>query len=653
MKMSRSGFLAISLLFASSWLLSAPAAHAAKDDAAYYHRAFTSLASANAEQAEALASRGTDPVLNKVIRGYAMALPGNDYSFEQLDGFLSQNPDWPGLKGIQMIAEQKIPANTSPAQVAAWFAARPPVTLVGFYRYMDALNQSGQAQTAQKAVHTRWVEGNFGGDEQTAFYGRFGALLDSSAMWERMDHLLWHNDTAEARRMMPYLSSTDKAVAEARLALAAQEGGNAETWLERVPSDARNDPGLLYQRLRVRVRNNRDADADDMLLQPPAELGNAEAWWEQRQIMVRRAIEKHDFALAYRLASQHGQTSAKTLVQAEFLSGWLALRFLDKPDIALQHFQNLYDNASTPISRARGAYWLGRAYEVLGNKNEAEQAYEDATVFNTTYYGQLATTRIYGTPMLTAKADPPLPDAVRRTFMARDNIRAIERLYAIGENERARVFFRAATEAATARAEFILLTEVSERMHRPDLSIQTVKAANQKNMLVHNGGFPLISMRVPAPPESAFTHALIRQESMFNPDASSSAGARGLMQLMPRTAKDVARKIGVSYSERRLDDPAYNLQLGTTFVQQQIERFDGSYILALAGYNAGPGRVREWIEEFGDPRRPNVDPIDWVELIPIQETRNYVQRIIESLQVYRAKLAGGRSNLLILNDLKR
>jgi len=190
-------------------------------------------------------------------------------------------------------------------------------------------------------------------------------------------------------------------------------------------------------------------------------------------------------------------------------------------------------------------------------------------------------------------------------------------------------------------------------MHRPDLAIQTVKAANQKNMIIENGGFPLIDMHVPAPPEPAFTHALIRQESLFNPDAESSVGARGLMQLMPRTAKDVAKKVGVRYKESLLLDPGYNLKLGTIYVQEQIDHFNGSYILALAGYNAGAGRVHEWIGEFGDPRSPNVDPVDWVESIPVQETRNYVQRIIESLQIYRAKLAGGTAPLLIINDLRR
>jgi soluble lytic murein transglycosylase len=441
-------------------------------------------------------------------------------------------------------------------------------------------------------------------------------------------------------------------VAEARLALASQEG-NAEIWLSRVPASSQNDPGLLYQRLRWLVKNNSDNDADDILLHPPGDLGNADAWWDMRQVMVRRAMGQRDYELAYRLAEDHGQTDPKTLVQAEFLCGWLALRFLDRPDDARQHFQSLYDNASTPISRSRGAYWLGRSYDALGDKNSADQAYQDAAMFNTTYYGQLALTRLFEAPVLTAKADPPLPEATRHAFLNRELVRAALRLNDIGEFDRAHSFFHAAVEAASTRSDFIMLTEVASHMHRPDLGIQAVKAAAQKNILVENGGFPLIDQHVPTPPESAFTHALIRQESMFNPEAESGVGARGLMQLMPRTAKDVAKKINVRYSETRLNDPGYSLRLGTAFVQQQIDHFNGSYVLALAGYNAGPGRVHEWISTFGDPRDPGVDPVDWVEMIPITETRNYVQRIIESIQIYRAKLAGGHASLLIIKDLKR
>ncbi|MDR3450577.1 MAG: lytic transglycosylase domain-containing protein [Alphaproteobacteria bacterium] len=648
--MARFSLLLLTLLMMATPAWAKP--HAAETPAQFYHKAFQALDAGDVRQAESYAARGRDPVLNKIVTFYAMALPGNDYSYAEMADFIANNPGWPGLRGVQMIAEQKIPAGMAPQKIVAWFGDHPPVTLIGFYRYVDALNQIGRADAALAAIRTRWIEGDFTGDEMEAFFTRFAALLDPGALWARLDRLLWKNDVVGARRIMPYVDASDQAVAEARLALAAQDR-NAERLADRVPSAAQSDPGLFYQKLRALVHANQDDDADEMLLNAPADAAHADAWWELREIMARRAMAKHDYDLAYRLSDIRASGNPKVISFSEFLAGWLALRFLNQPEEAHTHFQNLYDNATMPVSRARGAYWLGRAYEAQGDRNAAEQAYEDAAIFNTTYYGQLAATKIDDKPVLTAKADPPLPEPARRKIMDRDIYRAILRLAESGENDRAYAFFHAAAEAASERAEFVVLTEIAARLHRPDLGIQTVKTANQKDMLVENGGFPLIDQHVPTPPEPAFTHALIRQESMFNPDAGSNAGARGLMQLMPRTARDVARHMGLQYRESRLLNPGYSLQLGTAFVQQQIEHFNGSYILALAGYNAGAGRVREWIAAYGDPRDANVDAIDWVESIPLDETRNYVERILENIQIYRAKLAGGTAPLLIIKDLKR
>ena len=283
----------------------------------------------------------------------------------------------------------------------------------------------------------------------------------------------------------------------------------------------------------------------------------------------------------------------------------------------------------------------------------AGQAYETAAALNITYYGQLAAARIYAHPTINAEPEPAIPQTVRNAFMNRDLIRAVEHLSAIGELDRAHSFFHAAAEAAQQRVDFVLLTELAYHIERPDFAVEAGKAASQKNMLMASGGFPLLVRSLPRPPDPAFTYALIRQESMFNPEARSPAGAEGLMQLMPSTAKDIAKKHGIRYRPGMLMDVDTNLRLGTAFVQDQVDSFEGSYVLALAGYNAGPHRVREWMEQIGDPRQPDVDVVDWVEAIPVYETRNYVQRIMELLQVYRARLAGGQAPLLLLQDLKR
>lgn len=647
-----------SVLLLITLLLTGTSAEAAKavspdNQTAFYRRAFAALDAGHPDIAVTYAEHGGhDPVLNKILRADYMAQPGNDVPFADMAEFIRDNPDWPNLRGILAIAEQKIPSGTSADQVAAWFATHPPASVQGFYRFMDALEATGQTQNMAQRIRSRWTDGDFSGDELGNYHARYARFLDENANRARLDRLLWKNDSVGARRMYSYVNDGAKAVSDARLALANQNP-NAPAFVNRVPSQWRGDPGFLYELLRWRVRNNQDDAAIESLTHAPDNLGKPEAWWEQRQTMIYRLMMRHDYSLAYALAEDHGQLDSKTIIQGEFLAGFLALRFLNNPQGARAHFQALLDNASTPVSRARGAYWLGRTYEVLNDKTEAEQNYETAAALNITYYGQLAATRLYASPVIYALPEPRIPAATRQAFFNRDLIRAVGRLHNIGEEDRARVFFKAATDNAEQRADFALLTELAYQIGRPDLAIEAAKAANQKNMLMASGGFPILSKSISSPPEPAFTHALIRQESMFNPNAASPAGAHGLMQLMPRTAAEVARKLGIKFKSSLLTNTNYNLRLGTTFIQNQLAIFDGSYVLALAGYNAGPRRVREWMSQIGDPRNADMDPIDWVEMIPVHETRNYVQRIIESLQVYRARLNGGQAPLMIAKDLRR
>lgn len=620
--------------------------------ASSYRYALSELDEGRGEAARALLSQGSDPVLNRVLQGTLMAMPGNDYSFDELAAFVTDNPDWPERKGIMMIAERKIPAGASSEQIVNWFNANPPLTTEGFLRYVDALNAVGYGQKATEMVRAWWVDKDMGTEDRTAFASRFSPILTAQDHWKRLDRLLWENNMTLARAMFPYVSEGYRDLAEARIALANQTSG-AQAALARVPSSLQNDAGLLYERLRWRRKSDDDQGALEILHNAPEHLGHASEWWDETSIMIRRAMEKHDFKSAYRLAANSKLSTGFDYVQAEFLAGWLALRFNKRPDLAYKHFMNILNDATSPISRARGFYWLGRAYEAVGQNTDAAQAYQSAAVFSTTYYGQLAMTRLEAQPVIRATSEPSIPTNVRAGFFKRNSVTAVAHLFKIGETERARKFFKSIANEASQRVEFALLLELAYHLDRPDWAVLAAKAATQKNYLMTGGAYPVLSMELPSPPELALTHALIRQESEFKADAGSPVGARGLMQLMPGTAKDVARKLGMEYNPARLIDPDYNVKLGTYFIQTQIDNFDGSYILALAGYNAGPRRVREWIELFGDPRTADVDPIDWVELIPIYETRNYVQRIIENLQFYRARLGNGQAALTILRDLKR
>lgn len=647
-------FLLISLSLLAGSTVEAASRHAKPQPKPQldYRSALQALDKGRTDLAVTLARQGPDPVLNKVLRARLMAQPGNDYSFAELSAFISDNPAWPGLSGILMIAEQKIPASATPQQVVNWFTAHPALTNVGFNRHMEALSAVGKSDQARELIKTRWIDRDIGADELATFRDRYSQFLTATDNRARLDRLLWDNNITGARAMYPLVDGNQQALAEARLAL-ANELSSADALVDRVPSTLRNDPGLIYERLRWRRKNNLDDGAVELLLNAPENLGDADKWWAERAIIVRRVMEQKNFPLAYRLVSSHGVERGINRVHAEFLSGWLALRKLKRPDLAQQHFENLLNEATTPVSRARGAYWLGLAIESQGDKVSATQAYEQAAVLNTTFYGQLAAARLNGKTDLKAIPEPDIPNAVRKQYLGQDLVQAVERLAKQNLDNEAEKFFKAAMAGAERRVEFALLIDLANKMHRPDWAIMAAKAANQKNMIMRAGAYPLVSHKLPGDPNPAFVHALIRQESQFNPDALSPAGARGLMQVLPSTAKDVARKEGIPFSAARLTEPDYNIRIGSAFIRSLLDRYDGSYILALAAYNAGPGRVRDWLATFGDPRTGAIDPIDWLELIPIYETRNYVQRIMENFQIYRARLNGGQHPLMLVADLRK
>lgn len=618
-----------------------------------YLEALDDLGAGRKEKAETLVAVGDDPVLNEVLLGRLMALPKNDYPFDKLATFMFEHPNWPGLSGIRMIAEQKIPSDLSATQVMNWFTAWPPLTAVGFARFIDALNANGQDAIAIGLVRDRWIEKDFNTNDLVAFRARYAPLLRPADHRARLDRLLWDRKTSAARQMYAFLHKNDALLAEARIAL-FEDKKDASSRLQRVPQNLQTDPGLLYERALWRRQKGRTDEIPALLEKIPAKTRNAERIWREKHIAVRQLMERRSFLRAYRLASAHGLRSDDGFeyLQAEFLAGWIALRFLNRPAQAQRHFDILAEKAQSPISKARAHYWLGRAHEKMGRKELARQAYESAAVFHTTFYGQLALAKLSTAPIIQALPEPAIPADTREAFFGTPIIRATQRIAFIGGSDRAESFFLAASENATRRVDFALLMELAHTLDRQDWAIRAAKKAAQKGFLLTGAAYPVLSdYAVPEPPEAAFTHALVRQESMFRANIKSPAGARGLMQLMPATAQEEAKRLGMAYHPERLDDPNYNLALGTAFVQRQIDGFNGSYILALAAYNAGPGRAREWIALFGDPRTPDVDPIDWIESIPIYETRNYVQRIIENLQFYRARLNGGHAPLRILEDI--
>lgn len=621
-------------------------------DLALYRQAFKAADNERRDEALQLAAQARDPLPAKVIRWMVLATPGGG-SFADIAAFLRDNPDWPNQAQLRRQAEKAMPLDLDPAVALEWFRQYPPLSNEGFLLYADTLIGTGSLERAIPLIRARWAESGFTAEDEAAFLVRYQSHLRPQDHKARIDRLLWERQEAPVRRMLPFFDDAYDTLIEARIALDT-DNGNADAAVARVSPALRNDPGLLFDRARWRRRKGDDAGALEIIAQAPADMGRPQAWWSERHLLARRAIERGDYNLAYRLVKAHGQKDGSGLAEAEFLAGFLALRFLDQPSEAFNHFNKLYRSVTAPISKARGAYWCGRAADALGQTTQAKEWYAKAAPYGTTFYGQLSARHLAG-GTVTLPAPPQVSNADATAFERREIVRVAHLLAEIGgpADERVTAFLRRISLDSKAPADYTLAARLASEIGRRDLAVAAAKDAAQNNVFLIEAGYPMIDDR-PASPEPALVHGIIRQESTFNTAVVSSAGARGLMQLMPGTAQLVAGKLGLKHTNARLtSDPGYNVALGSAYLSELIDRFNGSYVLAIAGYNAGPGRVRQWIQTYGDPRTDSIDVVDWIELIPIYETRNYVQRVMEAVLVYRARLNGARAELNLDRDLRR
>jgi soluble lytic murein transglycosylase len=426
-----------------------------------------------------------------------------------------------------------------------------------------------------------------------------------------------------------------------------------------VPTHLKRDWGLLFDRARWLRKRGQDEAARPLLLVVAkgisGDLPAPDTWWKEVQYQVREALDAGETRQAYELAAHHRlpAASGEPFVAAEFLAGWIALRFLNKPEDAYRHFEKLASAAKVPVTKARAHYWLARTAEARGLQRDASANYRRAATFPLTYYGQLARDIVGGEAKLVAP-DRPVPLATRQKFERRDEISALRALIALNETALIREFSLALADQLTTRDEFILLTEMLQPAGLPGTTVRTARRGAQKNLVAISAAYPQIELPNAdiGPVPSALVLGLVRQESEFNPLAVSSAGARGLMQLMPATARATAKAYGMALPvDADLFAPERNLAIGQAHLADLLRSFDGSYVLAIGAYNAGAHRVRTWIERYGDPRNSTVDTVDWIERIPFSETRSYVQRVLENVQVYR-ELLGDEGGSLVA-DLER
>ena len=597
--------------------------------------------------ARQIEQQAADPLLTDVLDWVAMSNDDGDRSFAEIRTFLDQRPDWPDQRGLRNQAEHLMPPALPAAEVVAYFDAHPPVSVDGTVRYAQALQAVGRGDDARRFLQTTWLDLTVSAQSQDDLIAAVGPLLTPADHAARMDRLIWDGRFQEARWLMGQVDGGTRALAEARIQLANRADG-VDALVAAVPASLQADEGLLYERLRWRRRADRVDGAIEIFAQQPTDLRHARAWWTERNIVARRLLRRGDAVRAYQVASGHRQTEGFPRSQAEWLSGWIALSHLNDPQRALGHFQTLYDNVGTPISLGRGAYWSARALEALGRSSEAAQWYAVAAQNNTAFYGQLAATPI-GQPTVGALPRDPAPDPA---YASGDLGRIIPALVQIGQGRRAELFVRAASEAADGNpARVRAIADQALSLGLPHMAVFAAKQLIFNNVVFYDTGYPIIDLSVAdRRVEEALILALMRRESEFNTNAVSPAGARGLMQLMPQTAAGVAGQLGIPHSVGLLtSDPSHNIRLGSAYLGDMLARFDGSYILAIAAYNAGPGRVDDWLETLGDPRTGGIDVVEWIESVPIYETRNYIMRVLEDVQVYRIRLG----NAPVVGGLER
>ena len=577
------------------------------------------------------------PLLDRYVEWSILrAAPRTDASFAATWRFLRESPDWPEPEVLRRQAEERLGPEVPPAEVFRYFTAFPPLTSNGHMRRLEAA-QAASPGDVKRLASESWRSATFRNADEAEFLNRYGALLSGDDQVARFDRLMAEGKPTVARDLLPKLPPDQQPLANARLAMATR-AADATTVLRGVAPAKLETPTVRLERAQWARRTGNLEEARSILAKPAT--GQTDAWWTERNQVARDLLAAGKASEAYALVSQHGLSRGVTFAEAEFLAGWIALRHLRKPADAQKHFQTLHDGVTTDISRSRAAYWLGRSFEGAGRAREANDWYARAARYGQTFYGQMAARKLPGTAAR-LPVDPVASDSDRQALGGRELVTMTRYLGQAGDHERTRPFLLRLARMVTAPGETALLAQLAVEMKRPDVALTIARRGAEGGVVLFDSAFPVVDLGPTGAVERALALAVTRQESSFNAAAVSPSGALGLMQLLPGTARDVAGRLGVPFIQDRLTrDPAYNVQLGSQYLSEMLGRFGGSYELALAAYNAGPNRVARWLETMGDPRSGKIDMVDWIEMIPFRETRNYVQRIMEGVVVYRDRLNG-------------
>jgi soluble lytic murein transglycosylase len=610
-----------------------------------------------------LRDSATDPLIRRMLQWRWASANEAPLYFADIKQALDELQGWPGRTTMRTRAEQAIlDSRLSPSERIAFLRQENgPMTGDGRMALAIALRDSGQRSEANEIARASWREDALTSAMEDRAQAEFNSVFTQDDYAARVSGLLWRDQRTAAQRLLTHVSPGDRALARARIAVQSRQRRGLQAAIDAVPASRQDDPGLLFDRAQYRRRTDQPVDA----MQMAARISPVEApvaaradIFNERRLYVPRAMRAGNHSLAYQLVSNHGLRSGEAFADAEWLAGWLSLRYLGQPQRAAEHFSHLSENVSSPVSLSRALYWRAEAARALGNTAESERLFNEAARFNFTYYGQLAATRGNRSANLSLPETAQVSAEARSRFENRELVRALRLMAEVGAQRDFESIAFYLDDTLDDPMEIEQLSQLAREQSYNRTALRSAKAGLFRNVVATSAAYPLIEL----PPtvqqqrriEPALVLAIIRQESEFEAGAVSHANAHGLMQLIPSTAQAQARREGMSYQRSSLTaDPQYNMTLGSAHLADLVDSFNGSYVLAIASYNAGSHRTREWIADFGDPRSPSVDVVDWIELIPFSETRNYVQRVTENLQVYRYRLAGQPTPITLEQDLKR
>jgi len=614
-----------------------------KKDFTLAKKAITAMEKKKWTKALSISKKARDKSIYKFIQWKHLLTKGNQASFYDYQQFIHNNKNYPRINRLRYLAEHKLSTKKiSPKKIIKWFDENEPLSGFGKLILGESFIITGNTTEGIRLIKDGWITANLSRSDMKFFRKKYKKYLSSDDYIKRADYLSWENKYWDLKRMLRYLPKDYQLLYTARQLLMSKSYG-VDNAISKVPSKFKNDAGLNYDRLKWRRKRGRLDGSLEILLKIKNNkkyLIRPDKWWKERAIISRSLLYKKKYALAYKISSRHALVDGPEYAEAEWMSGWIALSFLNDSILATKHFKNFYNNVGYPISLSRGAYWLGKSYEKMGNKKESLKWYEEATKYLTTYYGQLAHLKIKPNEKFELAEQIKVDGKLRKKFYEKELVKIIFLLDELNKDKYTKDILKHLATENIANGSEILAAELATNISRYDFAIQISKLASYQKRFHNDFNYPVIGTpkiingrKIPQP---AFILSIIRQESEFDLSANSHAGAKGLMQLMPYTAKLVSKQAKLPYSKSRLtSDPEYNINLGSHYIAGLILEYDGAYPFAIAAYNAGPKRVRYWKKINKNPQKKQINYVDWIELIKFKETRNYVQRVLENYNVYR------------------